>query len=95
MSDKKSKPALTKAPTSKVVDAPKVASEPNTAATLKVATALKKANLKDKKKRLNRPRNYDLGNGVYRFSRSRMYHKKAIYKFIDKKTQKKVNYNYM
>lgn len=38
-----------------------------------------------------RPRNYDLGNGVYRFSRTRMYHKKAIYKFLDKKTQKKVN----
>ncbi|XP_011631588.1 60S ribosomal protein L6 [Pogonomyrmex barbatus] len=36
------------------------------------------------------PRNYDLGNGVYRFSRTRMYHKKAIYKFLDKKTPKKV-----
>lgn len=37
-----------------------------------------------------RPRNYDLGNGVYRFSRTRMYHKKAIYKFLGKKTPKKV-----
>ncbi|XP_003700247.1 ribosomal protein L6 [Megachile rotundata] len=37
-----------------------------------------------------RPRNYDLGNGVYRFSRTRMYHKKAIYKFIGKKTPKVV-----
>ncbi|KAG7205133.1 hypothetical protein KM043_005503 [Ampulex compressa] len=35
-----------------------------------------------------KPRNYDLGNGVYRFSRTRMYHKKAIYKFINKKTPK-------
>ncbi|XP_024872001.1 60S ribosomal protein L6 [Temnothorax curvispinosus] len=37
-----------------------------------------------------KPRNYDLGNGVYRFSRTRMYHKKAIYKFLKKKTPKKV-----
>ncbi|KAK9295892.1 hypothetical protein QLX08_009926 [Tetragonisca angustula] len=37
-----------------------------------------------------RPRNYNLGNGVYRFSRTRMFHKKAIYKFIDKKTPKTV-----
>jgi len=43
----------------------------------------------DKKKRLTRPRNYDLGNGIYRFSRSRMYHKKAVYKFVGKKTPKK------
>ena len=39
-----------------------------------------------------RPRNYDLGNGVYRFSRTRMFHKKAIYKFIGKKTPKTVRY---
>ncbi|OXU23907.1 hypothetical protein TSAR_014548 [Trichomalopsis sarcophagae] len=44
---------------------------------------------KGEKKRVSRPRNYNLGNGVYRFSRSRMYHKKAIYKFIGKKTPKK------
>ncbi|KAH0950911.1 hypothetical protein HN011_001583 [Eciton burchellii] len=37
-----------------------------------------------------KPRNYDLGNGVYRFSRTRMFHKKAIYKFLDKKTPKKI-----
>ncbi|XP_076181156.1 ribosomal protein L6 isoform X2 [Ptiloglossa arizonensis] len=37
-----------------------------------------------------RPRNYDLGNGIYRFSRTRMFHKKAIYKFLDKKTPKTV-----
>lgn len=39
----------------------------------------------------SKPRNYDLGNGLYRFSRSRMYHKKAIYKFVDKKTPKVVS----
>lgn len=38
-----------------------------------------------------KPRNLDLGNGVYRFSRTRMYHKKAIYKFVDKKTEKTVS----
>lgn len=37
-----------------------------------------------------KPRNYDLGNGVYRFSRTRMFHKKAIYKFLGKKTPKTV-----
>jgi hypothetical protein len=44
----------------------------------------------EEKKKRGRPRNYDLGNGVYRFSRTRMYHKKAVYKFIGKKTEKKV-----
>ncbi|KAJ9576219.1 hypothetical protein L9F63_006952 [Diploptera punctata] len=42
------------------------------------------------KKRGGKPRNYDLGSGVYRFSRSRMYHKKALYKFVGKKTPKQV-----
>ncbi|XP_065350779.1 large ribosomal subunit protein eL6 [Cloeon dipterum] len=42
----------------------------------------------EKQKRTNRPRNYNLGNGVYRFSRSRMYHKKALWKFVGKKTTK-------
>jgi len=37
------------------------------------------------KKRTPRPRNYDLGNGIYRFSRSKGYHKKAIWKFKSKK----------
>jgi len=45
---------------------------------------------REQKKKRGRPRNYDLGNGVYRFSRTRMYHKKAVYKFIGKKTEKKV-----
>lgn len=45
---------------------------------------------KGAKKGRIRPRNYNLGNGVYRFSRTRMYHKKAIYKFIDSKTPKTV-----
>ncbi|XP_059478857.1 large ribosomal subunit protein eL6 [Neocloeon triangulifer] len=42
----------------------------------------------EKKKRDNRPRNYTLGNGIYRFSRTRMYHKKALWKFVGKKTAK-------
>jgi large subunit ribosomal protein L6e len=53
------------------------------------ATKTPTKELGEKKKR-GRPRNYDLGNGVYRFSRTRMYHKKAMYKFIGKKTEKKV-----
>ncbi|RZF34794.1 hypothetical protein LSTR_LSTR015085 [Laodelphax striatellus] len=35
------------------------------------------------------PRNYDLGNGLYRFSRTKMFHKKALWKFVDKKNPKK------
>jgi large subunit ribosomal protein L6e len=55
------------------------------------AAAPKKAGAptEGEKKKVGKPRNYDLGNGVYRFSRSRMYHKKAVYKFIGKKTPKK------
>ncbi|XP_072379063.1 large ribosomal subunit protein eL6-like [Diabrotica undecimpunctata] len=34
-----------------------------------------------------KPRNYDLGNGVLRFSRSKMFHKKALYKFVGKKVE--------
>lgn len=30
-------------------------------------------------------RNYDLGSGIHRFSKSKMFHKKAIYKFLGKK----------
>lgn len=41
------------------------------------------------KKKPGKPRNYDLGNGIYRFSRSRMYHKKALWKFVGKKNPKK------
>ncbi|KAK0081249.1 hypothetical protein PV325_012513 [Microctonus aethiopoides] len=41
-------------------------------------------------KKRSSPRNYDLGNGVYRFSRTRMFHKKAVYKFLGKKTPKTV-----
>jgi len=36
-------------------------------------------------KKFGKPRNYNLGNGVYRFSKTRMFQKKAIYKFITKK----------
>merc|ERR1711872_198575 len=35
------------------------------------------------------PRNYALASGVMRFSKSSMYHKKAIYKFVKQKTAKK------
>lgn len=41
------------------------------------------------KKQYGKPRNYDLGNGVYRFSRAKMYHKKAMWKFVSKKNPKK------
>ena len=42
------------------------------------------------KLRIKKPqrRNYNLGSGVYRFSRTRMYHKKGLWKFIGKKTPK-------
>ncbi|XP_056632343.1 60S ribosomal protein L6 [Diorhabda sublineata] len=36
-----------------------------------------------------KPRNYDLGNGVLRFSRTKMFHKKALYKFVGKKVEAK------
>jgi len=42
-----------------------------------------------KNKNKGNPRNYALDSGVYRFSASRMYHKKAIYKFLKKKVAKK------
>jgi len=44
---------------------------------------------KDKPKH-GQPRNYDLGNGVYRYSRTKMFHKKAVYKFLGKTTPKTV-----
>eukprot|EP00096_Caligus_rogercresseyi_P002730 TRINITY_DN149_c0_g1_i1.p1 TRINITY_DN149_c0_g1~~TRINITY_DN149_c0_g1_i1.p1 ORF type:complete len:248 (+),score=83.32 TRINITY_DN149_c0_g1_i1:54-797(+) len=43
-----------------------------------------------KNKNVGKPRNYTLTSGVVRFSRSKMYHKKAIYKFLKKTTPKKV-----
>merc|ERR1711994_243068 len=42
-----------------------------------------------KNKNAGKPRNYALDSGVYRFSRSKMYHKKAVYKFIKKKAATK------
>merc|ERR1712243_349067 len=42
-----------------------------------------------KNKNAGKPRNYALEGGVHRFSRSKMYHKKAVYKFLKKKTAKK------
>ena len=44
-----------------------------------------------KNKNAGKPRNYALEGGVYRFGRSKMYHKKAAYKFLKKKTAKKVS----
>merc|ERR1712018_1010940 len=42
-----------------------------------------------KNKNVGKPRNYALQCGVYRFGRSKMYHKKAVYKFIKKKVATK------
>ena len=39
-----------------------------------------------KNKNAGKPRNYTLSSGVYRFGKSKTYHKKAIYKFLKKKT---------
>lgn len=68
----------------------KAAAAPAAAAPAAAAPAKSPKKSKGKPAR-GKPRNYDLGNGVYRFSRTRMYHKKAIYKFLDKKTPKKVS----
>merc|ERR1711982_194708 len=38
--------------------------------------------------KVGRSRNTPLESGVYKYSRSQMYHKKAIYKFAKKKTPK-------
>ncbi|EFA05803.1 60S ribosomal protein L6-like Protein [Tribolium castaneum] len=51
------------------------------------AKAAKQEKKPDDKKKSSKPRNYDLGNGVMRFSRTRMYHKKALYKFMGKKVK--------
>lgn len=70
----------------------KTAAAPAAAAPTAVAPVAAKKDVKSKgKPSRGKPRNYDLGNGVYRFSRTRMYHKKAIYKFLGKKTPKKVS----
>nr|ALS04460.1 60S ribosomal protein L6 [Acartia pacifica]ALS04461.1 60S ribosomal protein L6 [Acartia pacifica] len=42
-----------------------------------------------KNKNKGNPRNYTLASGVSRFSKSAMYHKKAIYKFLKKKAPAK------
>ncbi|XP_011550373.2 60S ribosomal protein L6 [Plutella xylostella] len=41
-----------------------------------------------KAKEAGKPRNYDLGNGIVRFSRTKMFHKTAKYKFVGKKNPK-------
>ena len=42
-----------------------------------------------KNKNKGQARNYGLESGVTRFGRSKTYHKKAVYKFLKKKTPKK------
>lgn len=42
-----------------------------------------------KNKNVGKPRNYALESGVYRFGKSKTYHKKAVYKFVKKTTPKK------
>ncbi|XP_038213422.1 60S ribosomal protein L6 [Zerene cesonia] len=41
-----------------------------------------------KKAKLGKARNYDLGNGIVRFSKTKMFHKTAKYKFVGKKNPK-------
>jgi len=78
-----------KTPEKKAAAAPAAAAPAVAAPAVTAPAAVKDAKSKGKPSR-GKPRNYDLGNGVYRFSRTRMYHKKAIYKFLDKKTPQKV-----
>merc|ERR1711863_38183 len=42
-----------------------------------------------KNKNVGKPRNYALQSGVYRFGKSKTYHKKAVYKFLKKTAPKK------
>merc|ERR1712088_1102718 len=42
-----------------------------------------------KNKNAGKPRNYALQSGVYRFGKSKSYHKKAVYKFLKKTAPKK------
>ena len=44
-----------------------------------------------KNKNKGSPRNYTLDSGVARFGKSKTYHKKAIHKFLKKKTAKKAS----
>ncbi|XP_077298851.1 ribosomal protein L6 [Arctopsyche grandis] len=55
----------------------------------KPAAAKPKTAKGDLKKR-PRKRNSELGNGIVRFSKTKMFHKKAVYRFIGKKTPKTV-----
>jgi len=64
---------------------PKTAAAPKTA-----APAKSPAKVGDKKVvKKGKPRNYDLEHGIYRFSRTKMFHKTARYKFLKKKTPPK------
>merc|ERR1711976_708436 len=48
-----------------------------------------KPTMAPKNKNVGKPRNYALESGVYRFGKSKTYHKKAVYKFLKKETAKK------
>ena len=48
-----------------------------------------------KNKNKGKPRNYSLESGVVRFGKSKTYHKKAIYKFLKKKTAKSVGLKFI
>lgn len=41
-----------------------------------------------KNKNAGKPQNYVLERRVHRFGRSKMYHKKAVFKFLKKTTKK-------
>ncbi|KAL0267351.1 UNVERIFIED_CONTAM: hypothetical protein PYX00_009644 [Menopon gallinae] len=43
---------------------------------------------KVEKVKKGKPRNYELASGIYRFSKSKMFHKKAKYRFLKKKHPK-------
>jgi len=58
------------------------------AKTTKAAPAAATPAKPGEKQKKGKPRNYDLGQGVYRFSRTKMFHKTAKYKFLKKKTPK-------
>lgn len=61
-----------------------MAPTPKAAATKPAAKAPAK---KDGVKK-SKSRNSELGNGIVRFSKSKMFHKKAVYRFLGKKTPK-------
>lgn len=65
-----------------------MAPTPEKKAVAKPAKAPAAAAGKVAKTRKPRSRNYTLGNGIVRFSKTKMFHKKAVYRFLGKKTRK-------